>query len=307
METCKKNKIHPKSIDLIGSHGQTIRHDPAGKKLGSRKMLSTLQIGEPCVIAQRTGITTVADFRPADIAAGGQGAPLVPFVDFLMFSDKRKNRIVQNIGGIANATFLYAGKSPDKVIAFDTGPGNMVIDALMAIITGGKKHYDKDGKTAASGKVNRPLLAELMKYPYFRKSPPKSTGREMFGLQFAQALYITAKNRRITNADIIATATALTAKTVADAYKRFFTGHLDEVILCGGGARNKTLVSMIADFVSPSKTLITDSFGINADAKEAICFAVLAAYTILGKPNNLPSATGANKPAILGKIVKVQK
>lgn len=302
---CKKSKIPLSSIDLIGSHGQTIWHNPKGTKFGKKKIRSTLQIGEPCVIAQRTGITTVADFRTADIAAGGQGAPLVPFVDHILFSDKRKNRVVQNIGGIANLTWLPAGGAVSDIIAFDTGPGNMMIDSLISILSGGKEHFDKGGRMAAAGTVNEILLHDLMKHTFFKKRPPKTTGREEFGMQFAIEFYnkvkITARP-----VDMIATATAFTAKSIADAYKRFLPDNVDEVILCGGGSRNKTLVKMLKKYAAPAKVIVMDDLGINADAKEAISFAILAAYTVKGIPNNAPSATGAKKAVVLGKIIPPQ-
>jgi anhydro-N-acetylmuramic acid kinase len=302
---CKKSRIPLSSIDLIGSHGQTIWHNPKGTKFSRQLLRSTLQIGEPCVIAQRTGITTVADFRTADIAAGGQGAPLVPFVDHILFSDKRKNRVVQNIGGIANLTWLPAGGAVSDIIAFDTGPGNMMIDCLVSILSGGKYYFDKDGRIAAAGKVNELLLHDLMKHKFLKKRPPKTTGREEFGMQFAAEFYDHVKTscRPI---DSIATATAFTTKSIAEAYKRFLPNTVDEVILCGGGSRNPTLVEMLKKYAKPAKVIVMDDLGISADAKEAISFAILAAYTIKGIPNNASSATGAKKAVVLGKIIPPQ-
>ena len=305
IKLCKKSRIPLSSIDLIGSHGQTIWHNPKGTRFGKQLLRSTLQIGEPCVIAQRTGITTVADFRTADIAAGGQGAPLVPFTDYLLFKDNHKNRVVQNIGGIANLTWLAAGGAVGDIIAFDTGPGNMMIDCLVSILTDGKRNFDRDGRAAAAGNVNEILLHDFMKHRFIRKRPPKTTGREDFGMQFAAEFYNRVKIAA-RPADMIATATAFTARSIAEAYKRFLPDKVDEVILCGGGSRNPTLVKMLKKYAAPAKVIVMDDLGINADAKEAISFAILAAHTIKSVPNNVPSATGAKQPVILGKIVPPQ-
>lgn len=292
IKLCKKNKINLKTINLIGSHGQTIYHNPKGKNR------STLQIGEPSIIAYKTGKTCVADFRPKDMVAGGQGAPLVPFADYWLFKDKYKNRAIQNIGGIANATYLPAGKGLKEIIAFDTGPGNMVIDRIATIFSKGKLHYDKDGKIAARGRVNKKLLGEMMRHPFLRKLPPKSTGREEFGAAYTGKFV----KRSITFEDLLATATAFTAYSIIDAYKKFLPSMPDEIILCGGGARNKTLVKMLRQNMK-SRILFTDDFDINSDAKEAVSFAILAYAAIKGIANNIPSATGAKKALILGKII----
>jgi anhydro-N-acetylmuramic acid kinase len=290
IKLCRKNKINLKTIDLIGSHGQTIYHNPEGK------IHSTLQIGEPSVIAYKTGKTVVADFRPKDIAAGGQGAPLVPFADYFLFKS-RKNRAIQNIGGIANVTFLPANCKPRQIIAFDTGPGNMIIDRLVFLLTKGRQNFDKDGKIAAKGKNNTKFLNQMLKNPYFRRKPPKSTGRELFGREYTDAFY-----RKLPNEDIITTATAFTAISIAAAYKKFLPKMPEEIILCGGGARNKTLVNMLRQSIN-SKILFTDDFGINSDAKEAVSFAILAYATIKGIANNIPGATGAKQSVVLGKII----
>ena len=242
---CKKSRIALNTIDLIGSHGQTIYHNPKGTRFGKRIIRSTLQIGEPSVIAQRTGITTVADFRPRDMAAGGEGAPLVPFADYFLFKDKKHNRAVQNIGGIANVTYLPANCRPEDIIAFDTGPGNMIIDRIANILSKGKLNYDKDGKIAARGRVNTKILNEMLCHPFFLRKPPKSTGREEFGKRYCDVFYKKAKNKSLSPEDILATATALTAASIAGAYQRFLPEIPDEVILCGGGAHNKTLVKML--------------------------------------------------------------
>jgi anhydro-N-acetylmuramic acid kinase len=264
---------------------------------------STLQIGEPSVIAERTGLTTVADFRPRDVAAGGQGAPLVPYADYFLFHDARKNRAVQNIGGIANVTYLPAGGRPADTLAFDTGPGNMMIDRAASLATGARAPYDAGGRIAARGHVNQKLLAELMRHPYLRRRPPKSTGREMFGTPLTDRLHERARRAGIPPADLVATVTAFTAASIADAYRRFLPGAVDEVILCGGGSRNPTLVAALGERLAPARVLLTDDFGIDADAKEAVSFAILAWATIRGEANNVPSATGARRPVVLGKIV----
>lgn len=304
IELCKESKIALSSIDLIGSHGQTIYHDPKGVRFQKKVVGSTLQIGEPAVIAQRTGITTVADFRTADMAAGGEGAPLVPFADYFLFRDRKKGRAIQNIGGIANVTYLPANCKIGDVIAFDTGPGNMVIDRATVLATKGKKKYDRDGRIAGGGRVNETLLKQLMRHPFLKRRPPKSTGREEFGIQYTDALYKKARKKKLSPADVVATATAFTGRCIAYSYRRFLPGDIDEVILCGGGAHNKTLVKMLKEELKEVKLSTMDEFGINMDAKEALSFAILAYHTIKGLASNVPSATGAGKPVILGKIVQ---
>ncbi len=295
--------IETATIDLIGSHGQTIHHLPRGRRYGRRKIASTLQIGEPSVIAERTGITMVADFRPRDMAAGGQGAPLVPYADYFLFADRRRTRAVQNIGGIANVTFLPAACGPEQVLAFDTGPGNMVIDHIVGLISSGRKRYDAGGRIAARGCVCQTLLTDLMRHRFFRRRPPKTTGREQFGAAFADDLWRRGQAAGATDADLTATATALTARSIGKAYRRLLPATPDEVILCGGGVHNETLVGMLRKELRPAAVLTTDDFGISADAKEAVSFAVLAAATIRGLPGNVPAATGARGPVVLGKIV----
>lgn len=295
-----KAGLKPSEVDLIGSHGQTIHHLPYGSPP------STLQIGEGAVIAELTGITTVADFRPGDIAAGGQGAPLVPYPDYLLFRHPTKTRAVQNIGGIANVTFLPAAAGVEDVIAFDTGPGNMIIDWLVNSFTKGQHQCDEDGRMAGAGRVDENWLDELISNcSYFNQPPPKSTGREEFGSHYSERLIQEGKQRRLSPNDIVATVTALTARSIAGAYHRFLSpkSKIQEVILSGGGARNTTLVSMLKDYLSPIPVLTSDDFGIPSDAKEAVAFAILARETFLGRPGNIPSATGAKKRVVLGKII----
>lgn len=267
---------------------------------------STLQIGEPSVIAQETGVTTVADFRPRDIAAGGQGAPLVPYADYILFRDKEKGRALQNVGGIANVTFLPPDCSIPDVIAFDTGPGNMVIDRITELITHNAFHFDDGGKLAARGKVDARLLATLLAHPYLSKPPPKTTGREEFGMPFAENLYKDAIHAHIEELDILATVTAFTAHTIADSYKQWiFPGHhLSEVVLSGGGSYNDTLIKFLRHYLPPSvKIDSVNKFGIAPNAKEALAFAILANETISGNPNNVPGVTGAREAVVMGKIL----
>jgi len=323
---CEKRGISLGSIDLIGSHGQTIYHYPKGGRYGGRAIGSTLQIGEPSRIAQRTGITTVADFRPRDMAAGGEGAPLVPYADCVLFRDARLCRTVQNIGGIANLTFLpplgkekgtfyfFARRPPARayrksrispfpdVLAFDTGPGNMVIDGMMRLVTKGRCQYDCDGAMAAQGEVHEGLLKEMLRHPFFRRRPPKSTGREQFGQQYCEWFYHRACRERLMPEDMVATATAFTASSVALAYRKFLPRLPDEMILCGGGAHNTTLVRMLQQRLEGVRIRSTDEFGISVDAKEAVSFALLAYATIKGIANNIPAATGASEPVVMGKI-----
>jgi anhydro-N-acetylmuramic acid kinase len=300
---CKDSRISLDTIDLIGSHGQTIYHNPKGRRFGKKTVRSTLQIGEPSVIAQRTGITTVADFRPRDIAAGGQGAPLVPFADYFLFRDKKRNRAIQNIGGIANVTYLPADCRPDDIVAFDTGPGNMIIDGIISILSRGKRKFDRGGKVAARGAVDEAILSDMLKHPFLGRPPPKSTGREEFGGQYCDAFYHKVAKKSISDENIMTTVTAFTAVSIVQAYRWFLPQMPDEVILCGGGAHNSTLVKMLRQGLNKSRILLSDEFGISCDAKEAVSFAILAYATIKGVANNVPSATGAKQPLILGKII----
>ena len=290
--------LAPADVDLIGSHGQTIYHSVKP----TAPIKSTLQIGEAAVIAERTGVTTVADFRVADVAAGGQGAPLVSYVDWLLLRHPARRRAVQNIGGIANVTFLPAGDDPGRVLALDTGPGNMLIDYAAGRATGGAQGYDKDGRLAARGQVSAGLLAELMQHPYLRQPIPKTTGREQFGAAFGAEVWARAKERGLAGEDIVATLTAFTATSITDAYHRYLPAMPDEVILGGGGANNPVLVAMLKEQLAPARLLKSESFGLPGDAKEAIAFAVLAHEAIHGQPGNLPTCTGARRRVILGKI-----
>ena len=289
-----------REVSLIGSHGQTIYHRPRVGKEGAVTR-STLQLGEPCVIAQRTGITTVADFRTRDIAAGGQGAPLVPYVDYLLFAGAEAARAVQNIGGIANVTYLPRLATPLSVVAFDTGPGNMLIDGAMQVLTSGRLTYDKDGSWAMRGTPNQSLLTELMSHPFIHTEPPKTTGREDFGLQFIRPL-IERWRQKISEYDLVATLTAFTAESIAFSYRRFL-GPVEEVILGGGGSYNPALRLMISERLPGVAIRTHEDYGIPGEAKEAIAFAILASEAMYGNTTNLPGATGAREAVVLGKFV----
>ena len=296
----RKGRVALADIDLIGSHGQTVHHRPGPTRAFGRIIRSTLQIGDPSTIAKLTGIPTVGDFRLADMAVGGQGAPLVPYFDYLMFRSKTKNRILLNLGGIANITALPKNCSVKQVLAFDTGPGNMIIDALMMRLYG-KKH-DTGGRTAAKGSVVPRLLFDLMSLPYFKQRPPKSTGRELFGATLLSK--ILKQRPRLRREDLIATVTELTSLAVFDQYQRFVADRMsaDEVLVSGGGVHNRAIMEALKDYFQPAHVRSLESAGFSADAKEAVCFAVLANETVSERPGNLPGATGATRPVILGKI-----
>ncbi len=288
-------------VEVIGSHGQTIWHQPEADPDNALIVPSTLQIGEASVIAAKVGAPVIADFRVADMAVGGQGAPLAPYLDWAIFSDPSLNRCVQNIGGIGNVTWVPAGGKLDEVIAFDTGPGNMLIDALVTRLTNGEQTYDRDGVIGATGTVDYDLLAELMRDPYLDEQPPKSTGREYYGTEMVEEILL----RHPLDANLIATATAFTAHSIADQYQRFLPGQPDEVYVNGGGARNPLLMRMLADALDGPTVRTTDELGVNADAKEAMAFALMAHDSLAGHPTNIPGATGATRPVVLGKLTRL--
>lgn len=296
----RKAHLPLSSVDLIGSHGQTVHHLPVAKRAFGTRFSSTLQIGDPSTIAQLTGIVTVGDFRTADMAAGGQGAPLVPYFDYLMFRSKTKNRLLLNIGGIANVTALPKNCSIRDVMAFDTGPGNIIVDALMSQWYG--KKFDSAGRTALRGELLPELLLDLVSHPYFSKKPPKSTGRELFGSSFLPRIERLARTKK--REDLLATATELTPFTVFDQYNRFIASRIkpDEVLVSGGGTHNRAMMEALRDYFRPVPVRRVESAGYSSDAKEAVCFAVLANETISEHAANIPQVTGARRPVILGKI-----
>lgn len=280
----------PAEIDLIASHGQTIWHIPGH---------STMQIGEAAVIAERTGLPVVSNFRARDMAAGGQGAPLVSYLDYLLFRDPARSRAAQNLGGIGNVTWIPANSAPGDVISFDTGPANMLIDGVAKLTSG--RPRDDGGQIASRGRAHDRLLAELLADAYYGQPPPKTTGREKFGDAYARQIVDRGRSLKIKDEDLLATVTMLTARTIAEAYRRFL-GRIDEVILSGGGVHNKTLVRMIGTELAPAQVRISSEHGLDADFKEAAAFAVFGALTAWGEPSNLPAATGARRPVILGDI-----
>lgn len=295
--------LAPDKVELIGSHGQTIHHLPNDvEEPGVGAVRSTLQIAEPAVIAERTGITTVADFRPRDMAAGGQGAPLTPYVHYVLLRDRKKSRLIVNLGGIGNVTYLAAGKGLESVLAFDTGPGNIVMDGLVQRLTKGKEAMDRNGRLAAKGKVAVGLLAKLLAHPYLKRKPPKSTGREEFGDVFVEQILAAQKARRLKPEDVLATSALLTAITIGSS-RRWLDGPVDEVIVGGGGVRNRTLMGNLSSVFSPVPVRTFESAGWESKAFEAVAFAVLAYQTFHGERANVPSVTGATHPVVLGAIV----
>ena len=293
------------AVDLIGSHGQTVQHLPAPYPLGGYPVRATLQLGEPSIIAERTGIMTVADFRPRDLAAGGEGAPLAPYVHYALFRDRHRTRLVHNIGGISNVTLLPAGGTLADVLAFDTGPGNMLIDGAMSRLTANRQTFDYNGERATRGQVSQPLVRELLAHPFLHRPPPKSTGREAFGAAFLDQLLSRATEVGVVGDDLIATITAFTAVSMADAYRRFVLPQHPQIesILCGGGSRNLGLLGWLRHELPTVVWRTSDEFGISADALEAVIFGVLAFETMRGHGTNVPAATGATHAVILGKVV----
>lgn len=299
MSLMEKAGFKTEQVDLIGTHGQTVFHNPPSN---GPEICSTLQIGEPDVIAERTGITTVSDFRPRDMSSKGEGSPLVAYVDYVLFRQEGKVRVLQNIGGIANCTVVP--RDINEVMAFDSGPGNLLLDGVMKIHSGGRESYDKDGRQARAGTVDHKLLQELMNNDYFKKPLPKTTGRETFGRDKVQQLYGLVKSGVIGFSDLLATLVQLTVDTIYGSYESyvFRRWKIDEVILSGGGAANPFLVEKLASKLSPIKVCLSDKYDIPFDSKEALSFAVLANETIFANHSNLPRVTGAVSSSPLGKI-----
>jgi len=301
LEAITAAKLNIIDINLIGSHGQTLWHEPP--VIG--QMGSTLQLGEPAVIAEITGVPVVSNFRTRDMAVGGHGAPLVPLADWLLLSHPTKIRVAQNIGGIANVSYLPPSGTSNMqkdMLAFDTGPGNMLIDEAARLATGNAWEYDRNGELAAQGHVDESLLAEWLKESYFHQKPPRTTGRELFGRQRAAEYWNQAIRRGFRPNDIVATLTALTARSIEHAYRTFLPAFPDEVIVSGGGARNHTLMTMLKEYLTPALITTSDAYGLGIEAKEAVAFAVLGYETWHKRPGNVPAATGAFRAVVLGSI-----
>lgn len=287
------------ALDAVGSHGQTIWHQPEPVAVGGMFVSGTIQLGDPATIAERTGAPVVSDFRARDMAAGGQGAPLVPLVDWLLYRIPNRGRALQNIGGIGNVTWLPAGGAVEDVIAFDTGPGNMVIDAAAELLAGAPR--DENGRMALAGEVNGTALEMLLSNPYFNQPPPKSTGRELFGVQYTRQVVAEMASAGLARNDIMATVTAFTVESIARAYERFLPARPAEVIVGGGGARNPALMGGLRKRLGvPVRT--QEDLGANGDAKEAMAFAILADRTMQGLFGNVPAATGACRRVVLGSV-----
>jgi anhydro-N-acetylmuramic acid kinase len=301
---CKEFRVSPRRIDLIGNHGQTIFHQGAPVPYLGARTASTLQIGDGSVIATRTGITTVSDFRPADMALGGQGAPLVPFADYVLYRHPKIGRVSLNIGGIANVTVVPAGARPGQVFAFDTGPGNMLIDAVVQYFTRGRMRFDENASLALQGRAIPALLDELMRDSYLKLAPPKSTGREYYGQKYLKGLFALGRRHRAKPNDLIRAATIFTALSIVDALHRFVLRRtkIQQLIVSGGGARNPLILVQLAAALPGIEVLSSSSVGVPEDAKEALAFALLAYETFHQRPSNIPTATGARGPAILGKV-----
>ncbi len=301
---CRHFRLPPSKVALIGSHGQTIFHQGKPANFLGRPTASTLQIGEPAIIAAHTGITTVGDFRPADIALGGQGAPLVPYADYLLYRQKKLGRVSLNLGGIANITVLPRAAKPHQVFAFDTGPANMLIDALVSHFTHGRRRFDENARLASQGRSLPALLDDLLRDPYLKLAPPKSTGREYYGNAYVKKLLALGRRYRVKPNDLIRAATIFTALSVVDALNRFVLPKtkINQLIVSGGGARNPLILAQLSAALPGIEVLPSGRLGIPEDAKEAFAFALLAYETFHQRPANLPSATGARGPAILGKI-----
>jgi anhydro-N-acetylmuramic acid kinase len=301
-ETAERASIPLQTIKLIGCHGQTIFHEGQGCQYLGKKVSSTMQIGESSVISERTGIDVISNFRERDMAAGGKGAPLVPYLDYMLMRHRGRGRVAVNIGGISNLTAIPSNTSTDRVVAFDTGPGNMVIDQIVARITQGRQCYDRDGVMAAAGEVDAKLLAKLLRDKYFRAKPPKTAGREQYGPELVSKLLDT----ELSSEDLIATATALTAESIALGLRNFVLPEMrvDEVFVSGGGVHNPTLMRMLRKALDPIPVMESSEVGLDVDAKEAIAFAVLAYETAHCRPSNVPNATGAKRSVVLGKVTQ---
>ena len=301
IDLAKDNGLAISEVDLIGSHGHTVRHSPEQVEIGGMWTVSTLQMGEPAEIAERTGITVVADFGAADMAAGGRGAPLTPYADFVLFRSANRSRAVQSIGGVGSVTYMPSGAKMEQVVAFDTGPGSALIDAVVTGLTDGKLTRDAGGKLAFAGKPDKVILSGLLGHPFLRERPPRSAGREEFGIEFARELL--DRHPTVSMEDMVATVTAFAAQSIKRGYERWLPKMPDDIIVGGAGAGNPALIRILTESLPHTKLYTHEDFGIKSDAREAIAFAILASETIRMRPSSAPSATGAKHPAILGKIV----
>ncbi|MFA1821977.1 anhydro-N-acetylmuramic acid kinase [Virgibacillus oceani] len=303
----EKSNYAMSDVDFISSHGQTIYHLP-DEGVESFSLKSTLQIGDISVISERTGLPVVGDFRTADMAAGGQGAPLVSFFDYVFFNSQKKARALQNIGGIGNVTYLGV-QADKKPFSFDTGPGNMVIDEVVYRLSSKEKTYDQNGEWAAAGEVNDDFVAELMRHEYFSRKPPKTTGREVFGKAYVDQVMALSDQSNLRKNDLVASITAWTAKTIAQTYQDFIINsglRLDEVVISGGGSHNKTLLKFLQNYLPDQDVTTIDEFGISGDMKEAAAFVVLGYHFLKGETNTIESATNADNKVIMGKLSYTQ-
>jgi anhydro-N-acetylmuramic acid kinase len=302
VDACRGAGLEVSALDAVGSHGQTVHHVPEPADCAGLQVTSTLQIGDPSVLANLLGVVTVGDFRVADMALGGQGAPLVPYLDYVLFADDSRDRILLNIGGISNLTVLPASGGPDDVSAFDTGPGNMLIDSVVQALFG--ERYDKGGRIASSGSVDGGLLAGLLADPYYEAPPPKSTGREKYTAELVRSLLDSAIESECPDADIVTTVSELTARTIADSVDRFVRPvcRPEQLLAAGGGVHNEYVMTRLGRLLPDIEVTTVQSAGVDPDAKEAVCFALFAHETLSGRPTNLPSVTGASRGTVLGKI-----
>lgn len=299
---CRQAGVGPDQVDLVGCHGQTVWHIPQPEEYLGRTLAGTLQIGEDALIAQAMGCPVVGDFRVRDMAAGGKGAPLVPYTEWLLYREAERTVALQNIGGIGNVTVLPAGCALEEVTAFDTGPGNMVMDALVRRLTGGERSYDEGGRLAAAGTVSRPLLAWMLSDPYLERNPPKTTGREVYGERYVRRLLAEAERMGVDLRDALATATRFTAEAVAVGLERFAPARPERLVVGGGGSWNETLLAHLRDCLPGCEVITNEELGLSSDAKEAVAFAILANEAVFGVCNNAPAATGAGAPVVMGKL-----
>ncbi len=301
-DACRRAGLEVSALDAVGSHGQTVHHVPEPADCAGLEVTSTLQIGDPSVLANLLGVVTVGDFRVADMALGGQGAPLVPYLDYVLFAGDSQDRILLNIGGISNLTVLPASGGSDEVFAFDTGPGNMLIDGVVQALFG--ERYDEGGRIASSGSVDEGLLAGLLTDPYYEAPPPKSTGREKYTAELVRSVLDSAIEAECPDADIVTTVAELTARTIADSVDRFVRSRCSpkQLLAAGGGVHNEYVMARLGRLLPDIEVTTVQSAGVDPDAKEAVCFALLAHETLSGRSTNLPSVTGASRGTVLGKI-----